>query len=94
MILKGGEAMAQKISPALLTLDSEGAIGVFIVDSLKQAQFVPVTIERSETDGVWVSGLPETADVITVGQGYVRDGQSVETAARKTETAVAAGPGI
>lgn len=94
MILKGGEAMAQKISPALLTLDSEGEIGVFIVDSLKQAQFVPVTIERSETDGVWVSGLPETADVITVGQGYVRDGQSVETARRQTETAVAAGPGI
>ena len=91
MVLKGGEAMAQKISPALLTLDSEGALGIFIVDDLKQARFVPVTIERSETDGVWVSGLPETADVITVGQGYVRDGQQVETAmANPRKTAVAA----
>ena len=68
-------------------------IGVFIVDNLKQARFVPVTIERSETDGIWVSGLPETADVITVGQGYVSDGQPVETARMTTETAVAAGPG-
>jgi multidrug efflux system membrane fusion protein len=91
IVLKGGEAMAQKISPALLTLDTEGTLGIFIVDSLKQARFVPITIERSETDGVWVSGLPETADVITVGQGYVRDGQPVETArATMEKTAVAA----
>lgn len=91
MILKGGESMAQKISPALLTLDSDGELGIFIVDSLQQAQFIPVTIERSETDGVWVSGLPETAEVITVGQGYVRDGQPVETASVSPEkTAVAA----
>jgi len=90
MILKGGEAMAQKISPALLTLDNNGELGVFIVDSLQQAQFVPITIERSESDGVWVSGLPETADVITVGQGYVRDGQPVETSRTAEKTAVAA----
>lgn len=91
MLLKGGDAMAQKISPALLTLDSDGTLGIFIVDEMKQARFVPITIERSETDGVWVSGLPETADVITVGQGYVRDGQQVETAmAKPGNTAVAA----
>jgi multidrug efflux system membrane fusion protein len=90
MILNGGEAMAQKISPALLTLDSAGTLGIFIVDSLQQARFVPIIIERSETNGVWVSGLPETADVITVGQGYVRDGQVVESARVLTETAVAA----
>jgi multidrug efflux system membrane fusion protein len=93
IILRGGEAMAQKISPALLTLDSNGDLGIFIVDNLKQARFIPITIERSGTNGVWVSGLPETAEVIIVGQGYVRDGQSVETARKITETAVAAGPG-
>lgn len=90
MVLSGGEAMAQKISPALLTLNNTGELGVFIVDDLQTARFVPINIERSETDGVWVSGLPETADVITVGQGYVRDGQPVESARAIAETAVAA----
>ena len=90
MVLSGGEAMAQKISPALLTLNNAGELGVFIVDDLQTARFVPINIERSETDGVWVSGLPETADVITVGQGYVRDGQPVESARAIAETAVAA----
>jgi len=90
MRLKSGEAIAQKISPALLTLDSAGSLGIFIVDEFQRAEFLPVTIERSESDGVWVSGLPESANVITVGQGYVSPGQQVETLRAPTETAVAA----
>jgi multidrug efflux system membrane fusion protein len=91
MILKGGETLAQKISPALLTLNSAGLLGVFIVDELQRAEFVPVTIQRSESDGVWVSGLPETAEVITVGQGYITPGQQIEASRPLRETAVAAG---
>jgi multidrug efflux system membrane fusion protein len=90
IVLRGGEAQAQKISPALLTLDATGTLGIFIVDELQRATFIPITIERSETDGVWVSGLPETANIITVGQGYVNPGQKVEAVRAPTETAVAA----
>ena len=32
---------------------------------------IPVEIAGGETDGVWVKGLPEEANVITVGQEYV-----------------------
>ena len=90
IVLRGGEAQAQKISPALLTLDAGGSLGVYIVDEFQRAAFIPIEIERSETDGVWVSGLPETANVITVGQGYVSPGQKVEAVRAPTETAVAA----
>jgi multidrug efflux system membrane fusion protein len=90
MVLRGGEALAQRISPALLTLDSAGTLGVYIVDDMQIAAFIPVEIEQSETDGIWVSGLPETANVITVGQGYVNPGQKVEAIRAPTETAVAA----
>jgi multidrug efflux system membrane fusion protein len=90
IVLTGTEALAQKISPALLQLDSEGTLGIYVVDSLQQAQFTPINIERSETNGIWVSGLPETAEVITVGQGYVNDGQLVEPSHAPIETAVAA----
>ena len=89
IILTGGEALAHKISPALLTLDAEGTLGIFVVDSLQRAQFIPINIERSETNGIWVSGLPETADVIMVGQGYVNDGQQVAPSRAVMETAVA-----
>ncbi|MEC9375826.1 MAG: efflux RND transporter periplasmic adaptor subunit [Pseudomonadota bacterium] len=78
MQLKGGEALAHKLSPAILILDSDGNLGVYIVDDSKRAIFVPIQIERSETNGVWVSGLPNTADVITLGQGYINNGQTIE----------------
>jgi len=94
MKLEGSKSLAHKMSPALLTLDPAGELGIFIVDEMQQASFVPVTIERSGVDGVWVSGLPETADVITVGQGYVNPGQRVTPVRPSSKTAVATGPAI
>jgi multidrug efflux system membrane fusion protein len=32
---------------------------------------------RDTATGVWLTGLPETADVITVGQEFVTDGVPV-----------------
>lgn len=92
MLLESGEVLAYPMSPAMLTLNSAGDIGVMVVDSTQHARFKPVTIEKSGTDGVWVSGLGDTATVITVGQGFVRPGQSVEiiSSAEKSETALAA----
>ena len=41
------------------------------------ARFVPVEIIRDTRRGLWVSGLPDRADVITLGQEYVTDGVPV-----------------
>ena len=90
MRLNGGDAMAQKLSPAILSLDPDGTLGVFVIDELQRAKFVPVKIERSETNGIWVSGLPGIANVITLGQGYVNNGQRVEPVYQKSTTTVAA----
>jgi multidrug efflux system membrane fusion protein len=92
MLLESGEVMAYQLSPAMLTLDAEGDIGVMTVDANQRARFTPVVIEKSGTDGVWVSGLGDTASVITVGQGFVRPGQAVEiiTPRGNSETALAA----
>lgn len=78
MQLPAGEIVAHKLSPALLTLDDEGRIGVKTVDSLDTVRFFPVEIVRSGEDGLWVTGLAERARVITVGQGFVAAGQVVE----------------
>lgn len=93
MVLQSGQVLAQKISPALLTLNSAGDLGVMIVDADQRARFVPVEIERSGNDGIWVSGLAEVAEIITVGQGYVSPGQKVLAVPDlTTQSALAAGP--
>jgi multidrug efflux system membrane fusion protein len=40
-------------------------------------EFIVADIALSSNDGVWLAGLPETATIITVGQGYVPPGTAV-----------------
>ncbi len=65
------------ISPALLSLDADGVLGVKTVNSDDQVAFHPVSIVRSGGKGVWVSGLPQSPRVISAGQGFVAAGETV-----------------
>ncbi|MFQ5609324.1 MAG: efflux RND transporter periplasmic adaptor subunit [Woeseiaceae bacterium] len=89
--IAAGTVMAHKISPSLLNLETDGTIGVKTLDDQDRVIFHPVEIARSQTDGIWVTGLPDTARIITVGQGYVLAGQVVEPHDNPAATAVAAG---
>ncbi len=77
MAIDLAEMSAIKVSPALLALDEQGNIGV---KSVKESivQFTPIEIIKSESDGVWLTGLGEQADIIVLGQGFVRAGDNVE----------------
>ncbi|MBT8107545.1 MAG: efflux RND transporter periplasmic adaptor subunit [Gammaproteobacteria bacterium] len=86
--------LAHRISPALLTLDDAGNVGVKIVDESGLVQFVSADIALTSHDGVWLAGLPEVATIITVGQGYVASGTAVAAIAETdTKTAIAAKDG-
>jgi len=89
MELPGGEALAHKISPSLLTLDADGVVGIKIVDDFDRVEFFPVEMAVSNQAGVWVTGLPESARIITLGQGYVAVGQTVESVYDQSDTALA-----
>jgi len=81
---------AHRISPSLLTLDDAGNVGVKIINGLGKVEFVVADIALSTNEGVWLAGLPETATIITVGQGYVADGAVVDSVPEDdVETAVA-----
>jgi len=67
---------AHLLPQSSLTLNDAGTLGVRIVVA-NTARFVPVTLVRDTIDGVWVTGLPAQADVIVIGQEYVRHGVSV-----------------
>ena len=60
-----------------LTLNGEGKLGVRIADGTK-AKFVAISVIRDAADGIWVTGLPHSVDVIVVGQEYVTDGSNIK----------------
>lgn len=72
------EVVAHKVSPAVLSLNDAGALGVKTVDEDNKVVFMPVEIARAEEGAVWLSGLPEKVRLITVGQGFVRHGSLVD----------------
>lgn len=76
--LPAGQALAHRVSPAILTLDANGEIGIKTVTADGTVNFTRVDIVKSTGDGVWISGLPAEADVIVVGQGFVRPGEMVD----------------
>ncbi|MDJ0748246.1 MAG: efflux RND transporter periplasmic adaptor subunit [Woeseiaceae bacterium] len=82
--------LAHRVSPSLLTLDDAGNVGVKIINGGGEVEFVTADIALSGTDGVWLAGLPETATIITVGQGFVSNGAIVDAVPEgDSETAVA-----
>jgi multidrug efflux system membrane fusion protein len=72
------EVMAQKISPALFALNDQGEIGVRTVNEDGAVVFNLVEIIAESADGVWVTGLPDIATLITVGQELVVPGELVD----------------
>ncbi len=77
---------AQKISPGILVLDDSGTVGVRTVAN-GVVHFLPVHIISDGPDGMWVAGLPDHVNVITVGQQFVTNGEHVKTVSDKAGTA-------
>lgn len=72
-----GTEVAHLITPAILTLSDEGTLGVKSVDDGGIVRFHRITIIDDTTEGMWVGGLAERINLITVGQEFVRAGQKV-----------------
>ncbi|NQZ14627.1 MAG: efflux RND transporter periplasmic adaptor subunit [Alphaproteobacteria bacterium] len=69
---------AYRISPSVLSLTDEGAVGIKIIDENDRVQFVPVIFLKDTPEFLWISGLPDKIRLITVGQEFVTDGQVVK----------------
>jgi len=77
IVIPTGMVTAHSLSPALLELDDAGRLGVKLVAEDGQVVFSNVEIVRAGPSGVWVTGLPALARVISVGGGFVTPGQAV-----------------
>lgn len=77
---------AHFISPAILALDSDGALGVKAVDQNNTVIFHAVEVVKTESDGAWVTGIPDDVNLITLGQGFVNPGEIVQPLAEPVKT--------
>jgi multidrug efflux system membrane fusion protein len=84
-----GQARGHFISPAILSLGTNGDLGIKTVEEGNVVAFRPITIVRAQTDGIWVTGLGEEAQIITVGQGFVSAGDTVDPRPVEVSEAVA-----
>ena len=81
-----GTAPGHLLPQSVLTLNDEGVLGVRTVENGIVA-FHEITIVSDTREGVWVTGLPLSADVITVGQENVTAGQAVDATTAEAPSA-------
>lgn len=75
-IINAGTTQAFSMSPAHLSVSGDGALTAKIVVKGKVVM-VPIDMIQSGEEMVFVSGLPNEAILLTVGQGFVEDGDKV-----------------
>ncbi len=76
-------ADAHLLPQSALTLDDTGTLGVRLIDDANIVAFAPVDLIRDTPQGVWVNGLPQTVNVIVLGQEYVTAGVRVDPTQRE-----------
>ena len=81
-----GEALAHSIPPAVLSLNSAGQLGLRVLNTSNIVEFHPVTVVADDTEIVWVTGLPESARIIVVGQDYVAEGKEARITVPEPKT--------
>lgn len=76
----GPEKFAHAVDPSLIALDTDGRVGLKVVDAESRVDFIEVRRVRTTRDGIWVTadGIPETLEVIAFGGGFAEPGQQVD----------------
>jgi membrane fusion protein, multidrug efflux system len=69
--------LAHRVSPAIVSLNDRGEMGVFAVEDDGTVAFHPILFVRAEADGVWITGPPEEVRLIMARPGFVTPGQRV-----------------
>ena len=83
-ILISGQGTTAHILPqSALTLNDAGVLGVRAVNDEDLVTFHAVTLLRDTPQGVWLDGLPDSLNVIVLGQDFVIAGVKVDPTYRE-----------
>ena len=75
--IKKGEVLAHKISPSILALGNDGALGVKVINDESKVLFKEIKVIEDTSEYMLVTGLKEKEKIIIVGQQYVSNGEEV-----------------
>ncbi|MCD8481353.1 MAG: efflux RND transporter periplasmic adaptor subunit [Verrucomicrobia bacterium] len=78
LVVETERVVAHRVSPALISINDDGSFGVKHVDADDTVRFVSADIVKSSPDALWLGSLPEQIRLITVGQGFTREGDKVK----------------
>ena len=79
--------LAQKLPGSILILNDAGKFGVRVLNADNTTQFKPVDVIAQDIDGMWVTGLDNSVNIVVLGQDYVRDGEKIEPVVETAEAA-------
>jgi len=85
---------ATPVPRSALIFSDDGHLGVRVADSDNKVKFMPIDVVEDGLDNLWVTGLPDAARVIVVGQDFVKDGDPVEAVAASASNASATTPAV
>ena len=75
--IKKGEVLVHKISPSILALGDDGALGVKVINNESEVLFKEIQVIEDTSEYMLVTGLDEKEKIIIVGQQYVSNGEEV-----------------
>ena len=75
--IQGEKVKAHKISPSILSLRDNGDVGIKIVNENNIVEFYTIEVISDTSDGMWITGIPNTSNIIVVGQDYAPIGDKV-----------------
>ncbi|MCC5966987.1 MAG: efflux RND transporter periplasmic adaptor subunit [Natronohydrobacter sp.] len=77
ILIQGQEQQGHLLPGSALTLNDRGELGLRVVDDEGLVSFETARILRDTADGVWMGGLPDQINAITLGQEFTREGARV-----------------
>lgn len=77
LVIKLPLQKAHRLTPALLVLEDTGQLGVKTIGPEQRVEFMPIEILSFDQSGVWVDGLPDEVELVTLGGGFVDVGDVV-----------------
>lgn len=77
MHIEVGVVPAHLVPASLLVLDDKGGLGIRVLNDERRVERYKVNLVGDAGDGVWVTGLPRSTLLITVGHQYVGIGEQV-----------------
>ncbi len=78
MSVELGAVNAVAVPRSAIVFSDDGRLGVRVAGADSRVQFVPVEVVDDATDVLWLTGIDKAAQVIVVGQDFVKDGDLVQ----------------